>query len=473
MPIWIDDDHLDGAWLCRAVPSLVVTITPSSSSDEEESTSSQNRNISVRARDMSNLGRRGAVPRNGGTILLTVVAASSGTNMKEDQHNDQDNNGGDDQPEKVLEELVLKQIPADRAELSRQLGLAREAFFYQEMAPQLSSLHNNNNNQRGGSSSLPRIYYAYGNFETGEKCLILENLKSSLWVDSGIFFGPGNPNNWNRDLSAMLEAAYYDSSGLDIPTAATVAKATFQAMAQIHAAFWNRKTLLAESNHWLRGHSWIQGQGRDSWEASQAVIQGIWKAYTANETTQETSSEDLNKKTGTIQWSTTVRGAVEKAVQGISWQAQLDRLHSGQQQQHWTLVHGDFWPGNVMWNVTDGQLRLLDWEMVGLGSGPQDLGQYILSNMDPAERRACEHDLLRTYHQELVRCGLAEDEFNSLWDYVWREYRIGGVERWLWFLIYFVGQPGMAGWAQFFHDQIASFMEDHGLTPDDITQPRP
>jgi hypothetical protein len=47
------------------------------------------------------------------------------------------------------------------------------------------------------------------------------------------------------------------------------------------------------------------------------------------------------------------------------------------------------------------------------------------------------------------------------------------VERWLWFLIYFVAQPNMADWAQFFHNQIAAFMEDHNLSADDITQPRP
>jgi len=96
----------------------------------------------------------------------------------------------------------------------------------------------------------------------------------------------------------------------------------------------------------------------------------------------------------------------------------------------------------------------------------------VLSNFDPVERRACERDLVQTYHHELVRCGVKDDD-KQLWDYVWSEYKVGGVERWLWFLIYFVGQPGMTDWAQFFHDQIASFMNDHSMTAADITQPRP
>jgi hypothetical protein len=54
--------------------------------------------------------------------------------------------------------------------------------------------------------------------------------------------------------------------------------------------------------------------------------------------------------------------------------------------------------GHILWMTTDhnrdennddgnaankSPIRLLDWELTGLGSGPQDLGQYILSNMEP------------------------------------------------------------------------------------------
>ena len=127
-----------------------------------------------------------------------------------------------------------------------------------------------------------------------------------------------------------------------------------------------------------------------------------------------------------------------------------------------------------MWKTQNGScLRLLDWEMVGLGSGPQDLGQYILSNMNADERRACERQLVLAYYHELLQAGVKDIDKDTLWDYVWSEYKIGGVERWLWFLIYFIGQTGMLDWAQFFHDQIAAFMSDHNLTETAFTQPRP
>ena len=121
-------------------------------------------------------------------------------------------------------------------------------------------------------------------------------------------------------------------------------------------------------------------------------------------------------------------------------------------------------------------VRLLDWEMVGLGSGPQDLGQYVLSNMDPVERRACERQLVEAYYNALCQAGVNEGRSGNsrvTFDYCWQEYRIGGLERWLWFLVWFIGNESMLDWAQFFHDQIATFMKDHRLTERDVTQPRP
>jgi len=278
------------------------------------------------------------------------------------------------------------------------------------------------------------------------------------------------------------------------PTAARVAKRTFRQLARVHATFWRRTELLDSDRygHWIRGHSWLQGRDKKSWEASQGLLTMFWSAYierenkNKNEEEQAAKDDDNNnnnksKRQQLLEWDPVVRAAVEKSMEGISWEAQLKRLNK---EGRWTIVHGDCWPGNFMWMIQDGgssstndpddddaMLKLLDWEMVGLGSGPQDLGQYVLSNMDPAERRECEKDLIQAYLEELQRCGVT----NVDWDYCWNEYRIGGLERWLWFLIYFAGQPpdALPGWAQFFHDQISAFMKDHQITAADIVQPRP
>jgi len=146
------------------------------------------------------------------------------------------------------------------------------------------------------------------------------------------------------------------------------------------------------------------------------MIQGIWEKY--NSSAEEHSSNS-------IQWDPLVRQLVDKAMEGISWESQQERLNSN---SNFTLVHGDFWPGNVMistssnTNENNCDIRLLDWEMCGLGSGPQDLGQYILSNMDPVVRRECEERLIKNYYQKLVSLGVSDFS----WDECWKEYKIGG-----------------------------------------------
>jgi thiamine kinase-like enzyme len=290
-------------------------------------------------------------------------------------------------------------------------------------------------------------------------------------------FGPGNPNNWNRDLPTMAARA-----GPTPPSAATVADVTFQAMSQVHATFWCRHDLLKSNFDWLRGRQWLLAQGKESWEASQQLVRNCWQACLHREAQEE---ETTTKSS--FQWDPVVREAVEAAVKGVSWEAQIQRLYT---QGRWTLVHGDFWPGNVMWMIQQqqqadsqtsmddsksqdiqGSIRLLDWEMVGVGSGPQDLGQYILSNMDPAERRDCERQLVQAYYEELKRCGVK----NVDWDYtVGVNIKLEGSSVGCGSSFTLWGRMACyIAWAQFFHNQMASFMHDHKLTAADVVQPRP
>jgi aminoglycoside phosphotransferase (APT) family kinase protein len=416
MPIWLDDDHVDPSWI-RAQTGL-----PCRSCHP--------------VKDISNATRRQTKVRDGATLQVTI-----------ELDNDNDN---DDQSVS----LVIKQVPESGLALSRQLGLAREALFYHSQLEQMPA------------GTIPKIYYAAGDMESGAKLILMEDLSNTA-VDSGVFFGPGNPNNLLRDLPALARRA-----GNPPPSTRRVAEQTFRTMARVHAMYWRRsERLLDSSKSWLRGQAWLQGQGGESWEASQQLARDFWRNCIEKESS---TGKDA------IRWDPLVKTTCHKAVQGISWEAQQQRLNVA---GHWTLVHGDFWPGNVMWMIDDddddggnndhdstraGSVRLLDWEMVGLGSGPQDLGQYILSNMDPQERKACERELVQIYFDELQEAGV-----DVSWEYCWSEYVIGGLERWLWFLVYFVGHAGLETWAQFFHDQIAAFMHDHELTAADIVQPRP
>jgi Ecdysteroid kinase-like family len=348
----------------------------------------------------------------------------------------------------VLHWIMKQSSPDTNNTLSKQLGLAREALFYKEFAAEIPV------------NTIPTVFYSHGNMTTGQKVTIMQDL-SSFSIDSSACFGPGNPHNWNRPWQE-------DAAKAGSPSAHKVANATFTAMARLHAHFWRQSRLLKYD--WLRGQGWLQGQDQASWEASQAIIQGIW---------------NQDKYRHAIEWDPVLYSIVDRAMQNISWKLQVERLNAD---SHWTLVHGDFWPGNVLWLTgaddtnrvesahaqstdklsRDSPIRLIDFEMCGLGSGPQDLGQYILSNMDPIERRQDERKLIQDYHAELLAHGVEVD-----WECCWREYVHGGLERWIWFLVYFLSQTEtLPGWAEFFHSQMASFVQDHDITADKIGQPR-
>ena len=416
LPTWLGDNEIDPAWIGQKIPEF-KSVTEAT------------------VTDISNAGRKGDKARNGATLLLNISF----------------NNNENATAATASKTLVIKQVPPSGQQLSQQLGLAREAFFFNQLASKIKFQNiEDDKDTNYGAPSLPKVYYAHGDMQNGTKFVIMEDL-SHNYIDSGILFGPGNPNNWNRDLAAKISAAYPKTVP---PSSFQVANETFLAIARVHATFWRDTDLLSSEYEWLRGATWINGHQEASWRASQGLIQGFWKNLEMN----------INDR---IRWDPLVRKITDKAMAGISWEAQLERLNPS---SHFTLVHGDFWPGNIMISKSDpSDLRLLDWEMVGIGSGPQDLGQYILSNMDPVERRDCEHELLRNYHNQLTRLGV-----ELSWEECWKEYLVGGLERWLWFLVYFCAQEGpLLKWAQFFHDQIKEFVHDHNILPEDITQPRP
>jgi len=410
MPVWLDNYHLDPAWLQQCLL-----------------TQNDKKILQCSATDKSQETRKAQTgARDGATLLLNIQYTKNNT--------------------ETPMTMILKQVPPETQTLSKRLGLAREALFYQHLAPKVEDAR---------SSFIPKIYYSYGDMESGAKAILIEDL-SHGYLDSGVLFGPGNPSNWNRNLPEQIRQAYHET---DPPSPQQVAHVSFQAMSKVHATFWNDESLLALD--FLRGAAWMRGQ-QESWQASQNLILGM----------HQKGIEDK------IKWNPLVKETVDKAMGGISWQKHWGRLHpnliNSNNWCHWTLVHGDFWPGNVLVSTKSvAELKVLDWEMVGIGSGPQDLGQYVLSNMSPEVRRECEEQLIRDYYKTLLEKGGTRIRGFS-WEECWREYKLGGLERWLWFLVYFCGQEGpLLKWAQFFHDQIASFMQDHGIQPQEVTQPRP
>ena len=141
--------------------------------------------------------------------------------------------------------MVLKTIREDGQEKSRNLGLAREALFYRAFANHLEL-----------KTILAKVLYSHGDLETGQKEIILEDLKDG--IQSGYFFGAFSPLNWGKDLSKETKGV--------LLSATEVAKLAAQAAARLHAAFWKDAAL---EGQWIRGLSWVSGGGEDLWQEGQ------------------------------------------------------------------------------------------------------------------------------------------------------------------------------------------------------------
>jgi hypothetical protein len=363
-----------------------------------------------------------------------------------------------DGQEKLLN-IVLKSTQDSSLSFSQQVGLAREAVFY--------------THYRGSvlAKDFPTIHYAEGNMETGKEMILMEDLSNG--VQSGYFFGPGNPMNWGKNLSAL-------TSGEPDLTSHMIAKRAFLLAARIHAFHWKQPEILDIA--WLRGSSWARGEGKESWERAQREAAQAWQGV----------KQSIAKGERPIRWSTQLLAIMDASVGCWSWQQHLDEIS----RRHWTLVHGDFHPGNMIWcrpdpvcddaqaltlgadqrALPEGRLVLIDWEVVGVGSGPQDLAQYLISHTPPEERRATELGLVREYYAALLGDLASRDGGSCIdypWEECWKDYVTGGVGRWVWLLVYIACMPTVPAEAvQYFHDQLLAFVSDHAVNPATVSMPR-
>ena len=318
-------------------------------------------------------------------------------------------------------------------ETSIKLGLSREALFYKELAPRL--------NDFGG---ICEVYVSQGNMETGEKLIILEDLKDS--IQSGYFFGPGSPHNWGKDLDFYCSQA----KGID---SEYITSRLFSIMGKFHGQYWNDVNLLKHSS-WLKGCNWINKSGEESFHAAQNQALNCWKI----------TKEKIENGTSDLNWDPFIVNCLDASFAKISWDKFLDELSH----RPWTLAHGDFHPANTMYDVKNDRLFILDWEVVGVGSGPQDLGQFVISHTDPKERRLYEHKVVRNYYDALIECNKS---VTYSYEECFAEYVKGGAERWVW-LLALLSTMCPANMNNYFQAQVKEFLIDHHIDASNIGMPR-
>ena len=86
-----------------------------------------------------------------------------------------------------------------------------------------------------------------------------------------------------------------------------------------------------------------------------------------------------------------------------------------------TRLHGDVQADNVMFAKPSagGAAILFDWQISGKGRGPCDVGYFMISSVEPAQRRNMERGLVAHYHAELLRLGVSGYSLAQCWtDYL-------------------------------------------------------
>src|SRR5690606_544412 len=84
-----------------------------------------------------------------------------------------------------------------------------------------------------------------------------------------------------------------------------------------------------------------------------------------------------------------------------------------------TLVHGDYWPGNIA-RPLDGRQIVFDWQLAGIGPAILDLVGFVQATrmkLTPAMPVSEMIALYRRKADDLINPGWTDDRFNLLWDH--------------------------------------------------------
>jgi hypothetical protein len=77
-----------------------------------------------------------------------------------------------------------------------------------------------------------------------------------------------------------------------------------------------------------------------------------------------------------------------------------------------TIAHGDLRYDNLFF-AADGEMAVADWQIIVRARGPYDVGYFMSQSVNPADRKACEMNVLRAYHDTLLERGVKDYTFDD------------------------------------------------------------
>jgi hypothetical protein len=98
---------------------------------------------------------------------------------------------------------------------------------------------------------------------------------------------------------------------------------------------------------------------------------------------------------------------------------QADEIVAPLREETGTLLHGDYWPGNIARPI-DGRQIVFDWQRAGIGPAILDLVAYVQATDMTLEPALPRPEAVALYRAEMARCvspGWDDERFTLLWDH--------------------------------------------------------
>ena len=376
--------------------------------------------------------------------------------------------------------LVLKRTRStdDSKTHSKKLGLYREGIFYKTIGPWIQKrLDQVPITQH---TFIPSALFAAVDAESGQKAIVLDYYQDA--VEAGVYF----PHSVHNVVRKMENGDSNESDETtDVRKSITLEAARIAGL--LHGSFYQDASLLEDTtfSDSLRMLNWIKGEGKESFLESQQEVIDRWSKAKSRWRSGEffDGKVELGKEFVEV-----MDASCAQALDFDSFVSKWDPDGSNNGKISWSLVHGDYHPGNFLYmdetsnnNARSPNLLLVDWEVVGVGSGPQDLGQFLISHTETTEAYEILDEVAFVYHQTLQstldafnKCSNRKQVVPSL-EAIKREIVYGGIERWVWLFAYMAGWEERMPWLymQFFHDQMQKFILINGITAEEVGMPRP
>jgi len=210
-----------------------------------------------------------------------------------------------------------------------------------------------------GDMRLPIMHFADYDSDSGHCCLLIE------------------------DLAHLRAISQWDGQGFED------AKSSVQYLAALHSKWWNKSELLEFD--WLRN------------TADSSTFKDFFNTYNDN------VGALLEVLSGKI--STELTSVIHKFAPKV-----ID-VCKKLAQEPMTLNHGDFRLANLFFDDSKQNASVVvpvDWQRVKRARAGTDLGIFLITNLNLADRRNFETQLLTIYHEELVAGGVSDLSYDEL-----------------------------------------------------------